>query len=170
MPFSPTLRHRTPRALCRSVEKNTDSLVKGMILFDQGEGGRGGGNRSWSKVLPPSVRGLLVFCCCLRERLRRIFSDDFAGSKILVGNSPLDPLHVPTLLAISMAVAIRWYDTAHIARWRRFVAFKKNYYTSPSDEHLLCYYQSDMLHRLFRTSHREKELQLTCWPLITIGV
>jgi len=35
---------------------------------------------------------LLVFCCCLRERLRRIFSDDFAGSKILAGNSPLDPL------------------------------------------------------------------------------
>ena len=24
--------------------------------------------------------------------------------------------------------------------------------------------------RLFRTFHREKELQLTCWPLITIGV
>jgi hypothetical protein len=33
--------------------KNTDSLVKGMILFDQGGGGRGGGKRSWSKVLPP---------------------------------------------------------------------------------------------------------------------
>ena len=32
--------------------KNTDSLVKGMILFDQGGGGRGGGKRSWSKVLP----------------------------------------------------------------------------------------------------------------------
>jgi len=42
MPFLPTLRHRTPRASCRSVEKNTDSLVKGMILFDQGgEGGEG---------------------------------------------------------------------------------------------------------------------------------
>ena len=32
--------------------KNTDSLVKGMILFDQGGGGRGGRKRSWSKVLP----------------------------------------------------------------------------------------------------------------------
>ena len=33
--------------------KNTDSLVKGMIMVDQGGGGRGGGERSWSKVLPP---------------------------------------------------------------------------------------------------------------------
>jgi len=41
MPFLTTLRHRTLRALCRSIEKNTDSLVKGMILFDQG-GGREG--------------------------------------------------------------------------------------------------------------------------------
>jgi len=61
MLFSLTLRHRTPRALCRSVEKNTNSLVKGMILFDQGGGGRGGGNRSWSKSLPPVSRGPLVF-------------------------------------------------------------------------------------------------------------
>ena len=52
-PILPTLRHRTLRALCRSVKKNTDSLVKGMILFDQGGGGRGGGKRSWLKVLPP---------------------------------------------------------------------------------------------------------------------
>jgi hypothetical protein len=37
--ISPTLPHRTPRALCGSVEKNTDSLVKGMLLFDQGGGG-----------------------------------------------------------------------------------------------------------------------------------
>jgi len=33
--------------------------------------------------------------------------------------------HVPTLLAISMAVAMRGYDTERIARWRRFVAFTK---------------------------------------------
>jgi hypothetical protein len=43
MPISPRLPHRTPQALCGSIEKNTDSLVKGMILFDQGGGGRGGG-------------------------------------------------------------------------------------------------------------------------------
>ena len=52
-PILPTLRRCTPRALCRSVEKNTDSLVKGLILFDQGGGGRGRGKRSWLKVLPP---------------------------------------------------------------------------------------------------------------------
>ena len=27
--------------------------------------------------------------------------------------------HVPTLLAISMAVAMRRYNTAHISRWKR---------------------------------------------------
>jgi hypothetical protein len=31
--------------------------------------------------------------------------------------------HVPTLLAVSMAIAMRRYYTARIARWRRFVAF-----------------------------------------------
>ena len=41
--------------------KNTDSLVKGMILFDQGGGGRGGGKRSWSKVLPPVSPWPLLF-------------------------------------------------------------------------------------------------------------
>jgi hypothetical protein len=48
------------RALCRSVEKNTDSLVKGMILFDQGGGGRGGGKGHGRKCSPPSVPGPLV--------------------------------------------------------------------------------------------------------------
>ena len=38
-PILPTLPHCTPRALCGSIKKNTDSLVKGMILFDQGRGG-----------------------------------------------------------------------------------------------------------------------------------
>jgi hypothetical protein len=33
--------------------------------------------------------------------------------------------NVPTLLAILMAVAMRRYYTARIARWRRFVAFIK---------------------------------------------
>jgi len=31
-----------------ALRKNTDSLVKGMKLFDQGGGGRGGGKRSWT--------------------------------------------------------------------------------------------------------------------------
>jgi hypothetical protein len=59
----PTLPHRTPCALGGSVEKNIDSLVQGMILFDQGGGRRGGGKRSWSKALPLSVRGPLVSAC-----------------------------------------------------------------------------------------------------------
>ena len=33
--------------------------------------------------------------------------------------------HVPTLLAVFMAFAMRWYYTSRIARWRRFMAFIK---------------------------------------------
>ena len=33
--------------------------------------------------------------------------------------------HAPTLLAVWMAITMRWYYTAHITRWRRFVAFIK---------------------------------------------
>ena len=79
----------SPRALCHSIKTNTDSPVKGMILFDQGGGGRGGGKRSWSKALPPvspwSACFLLLFA-------RRIFSDISVGSKLLVRNSPARPL------------------------------------------------------------------------------
>ena len=33
--------------------------------------------------------------------------------------------HVPTLLAILMAIAVWWYYTMHIVPWKRFVAFIK---------------------------------------------
>jgi len=35
--------------------------------------------------------------------------------------------HVPTLLAVSMAIAMQRYYTAQIARWRRFVVFEKSH-------------------------------------------
>ena len=69
----PMLLHHPLRALCRSVEKNTDSLVKGMILFDQGGRGRGGEKSHDQKRSPPSVRGPLAFCCCLHEGFFLIF-------------------------------------------------------------------------------------------------
>ena len=49
--------HPTLPVLCGSIKKNMDSLVEGMILFDQrgGGGGRGGGKRSWTKMVLPSV-------------------------------------------------------------------------------------------------------------------
>ena len=78
--------------------------------------------------------------------------------------------HVPTLLAISMAIAMRRCYTPRIARWRRFVAFikatKRHHRASTRSD----IYNVSRQRRLFRTSHREKGLQLTCWPLITIGV
>jgi len=78
--------------------------------------------------------------------------------------------HVPTLLAVSMAIVMQRYYTAHIARWRRFVTFIK-----ATKRHHRTSTRSDIIKGtrqvwLFRTFHREKELQLTCWPRITIGV
>ncbi len=80
--------------------------------------------------------------------------------------------HALTLLAVSMAIAMRRYYTAHIAQWQRSVACikatKRHHQTST---------RSDIIKKicklwLFGTFHREKELQLqlTCWSLITIGV
>ena len=75
MPNLPMLPHRTPRALCGSVEKNADSLVKGMTLCAQVGGGRGGGKRSWSKSRPPvSPWSACIFVVVAL----RIFSDIFA--------------------------------------------------------------------------------------------
>ena len=90
MPISPTLRHRTPRALCHSVETNTDSLVKGMILFDQGGGGgRGGGKRSWSKALPPvSPLSVALFW----RRIFFVVSCSRHGKNYLAGEDPPDPV------------------------------------------------------------------------------
>jgi len=65
MPNSPTLPHCTPRALCSSVQKNADSLVKEMTLCAQGGGG--GGKRSWSKSLPPISPWSACFLLLLRE-------------------------------------------------------------------------------------------------------
>ena len=78
--------------------------------------------------------------------------------------------HALTLLAVLMAIAMRRYYTARINQWRRFVAFIKG-----TKCHHRTSTRSDIIKgtsqiRLFRTFHHEKELQLTCWPLITIGV
>jgi len=78
---------------------------------------------------------------------------------------------VPTLLAVLMAIGMRRYDTACISRcWRSFVAFVK-----ATKCHNPASTRSDIINwtrqrRLFLTFHREKGLELTCWPLITIGV
>ena len=78
--------------------------------------------------------------------------------------------NVATLMAISMAVAVRRYYTPHITQWRTFVAFLK----ATKHRHRASTH-SDIIkgtrqRSLFRTFHCEKEVQLTCWPLITIGV
>ncbi len=78
--------------------------------------------------------------------------------------------HVPTLLAVLMAIAMRQCCTARIAWWRRFVAFikatKLHHWTSTHSNII----KGTRQVRLFWTFHREKDLQLTCWPLNTIGV
>jgi hypothetical protein len=78
--------------------------------------------------------------------------------------------YVLTLMAVSMAIVMRPYYTTRITRWRRFAAFikatKRHHRTSTWSNITkgTCQLQ------LFWTFHCEKELQLTCWPLITIGV
>ncbi len=76
----------------------------------------------------------------------------------------------PPLLAILMAVAMRQYNTARIAWWRRFVAFikaTKHHHRASTGSNIT---NQTCQRQLFRTSHCEKGLQLTCCPLITIGV
>ncbi len=60
----PTLWHHPLRALCFSVEKNTDSLVMGMILFDQGGGGRGEKVMVERAPPPPSMVCMFVVVVC----------------------------------------------------------------------------------------------------------
>ena len=58
--------------------KNTDSLVKGIGLLDEGGGKRGGGIRYSDEMVLPSVCPPLVFLCVLALA---IFACSFAGSK-----------------------------------------------------------------------------------------
>jgi hypothetical protein len=52
--------------------------------------------------------------------------------------------NVPSLLAVSMAITMQWYYTAHITWWRRFVAFikapKRRHWASTRSDSI----QSDM--------------------------
>ena len=75
--------------------------------------------------------------------------------------------YVPTLLAILMVIAMRRYYTARIAQWRRSRALIK-----ATKHHHWASTRSDSINRtcqcwLFLQFHREKGLELTCWPLIT---
>ena len=91
-----------------------------------------------------------------------------AATRVIANETTVQ--HAPTLLAISMAVVMRRYKTACIARWRRIVAFTKATKRHHRASTRFDITKSDTLHRLFWTSHCEKELQLTCRPLITTGV
>ena len=78
--------------------------------------------------------------------------------------------NVPTLMAISMVITMRRYYTARIARWRRARAFikatKRRHRASTRSDSI----NPTCQRWLFLRFHREKGLELTCWPLITIGV
>jgi hypothetical protein len=78
--------------------------------------------------------------------------------------------NVPSLLAVSMAIAMRQYYTARITCWRRFLAFLKA--TKRRHRASTHFNITNRTHqrRLFLTFHCEKGLQLTCWVGITIGV
>ena len=63
--------------------------------------------------------------------------------------------NVPTLLSVSMNIAMRQYYTTRIAQWRRFMTFIK---------------ATKRRHRASTHFDRHQLLQLTWWPLIIIGV
>ena len=74
------------------------------------------------------------------------------------------------LLNFSMAIAMRRYYTVPIAQWRMFLAFIK--VTKRHQQVSTCsnIIKGTRQRRMFLRFHREKGLELTCWPLITIGV
>ena len=71
--------------------------------------------------------------------------------------------NVPTLLAISMAIAVRRYYTGS-RLYKKPLNAGIGRALAPILPNWTCQC------RLFWTFHCEKGLQLTCWPLITIGV
>ncbi len=74
------------------------------------------------------------------------------------------------LMAILMAIVMRRYYTAWISQWRRSRAFiwatKHCHQVSTRSDSINRTHQC----RLFLGFHREKGIEFTCWPLITIGV
>jgi hypothetical protein len=70
---TPTLPHRTPCALCGSVEKNTDSLVKRMTLCAQVGGGKGRGKKVMIEIAPPVIPWSTCFLLLLRKGFFLIF-------------------------------------------------------------------------------------------------
>ena len=77
--------------------------------------------------------------------------------------------NVPTLLAISMAMAVRLYYTVCITRWRRFMAFLKATKVSTYSDNINRMPTPNFCGILYRQII-EKGLKLTFRPLITIGV
>ncbi len=78
--------------------------------------------------------------------------------------------NVPTLLVVSMTIAMRRYNTVCTTQWRRFVAFIKattRHHRVSSHSNSINQTHQRQLLLLF---HCEKGLAFTCWPLITIGV
>jgi len=78
--------------------------------------------------------------------------------------------NLPTLLAVLMAITMQWYYTAHIAWWRRFVAFLKA--TKRHHRVSTCSNKTNWTcqHQLYLRFYCEKGLELTCWSIITIVV
>ena len=78
--------------------------------------------------------------------------------------------YVPTLMAILMVIAMRWFYIARIARWRwsrAFIKATKHCHRASTRSNSI---NRRCQRQLFLQLYCEKGLELTCWPLITIGV
>jgi len=102
-------------------------------------------------------------CCQATTRSVSLASAMATINKMTVQN-------VPSLLAVLMAIATWQYYTERIAWWRRFMAFIKATKLSHRASTRSDITNRTRQRRLILTFHRKKGLQLTCWPLIKIGV
>ena len=77
--------------------------------------------------------------------------------------------NTPIFLAILMAIAMQWYNTAHIVQWRRsrasLEATGRRHPTSTCSDNINWPYLN-----LFRRQHIENGRKAKGWLLITIGV
>jgi hypothetical protein len=90
----------------------------------------------------------------------------FAGKTTTMKNTP-------SLLAIPLAMAVRWYNTVHITLWRRFMAFLEAtgccHWVSFHPNNIKGTYQR-FFFRVIHYQIVEKGQEVKGWPRLTIGV
>ena len=78
--------------------------------------------------------------------------------------------NIPTLLAVLMAMAVRWYYIARITRWRSFMAFPKvtkhHHWARTCSDNI----KGTCLPLFFVVNLSKKGCEVKGWPQLTLGV